>query len=70
MGKAGKLFISKSFYPPKWGDRWPILLTNLAPCVWKAVIRDTYKDIDFNLQGSLPAERIVIAFFSDQNSKK
>jgi hypothetical protein len=21
----------------KWGDRWPILLTNLAHCVWKAV---------------------------------
>jgi hypothetical protein len=21
----------------KWGDRWPVLLTNLAQCVWKAV---------------------------------
>jgi hypothetical protein len=21
----------------KWGDRWTILLTNLAQCVWKAV---------------------------------
>jgi hypothetical protein len=21
----------------KWGDRWPILLTSLAQCVWKAV---------------------------------